>query len=174
MRTIGYWAAILVFVGAGIVLEGGHLSAYFQFTSALLVLFPTFSYLLFRCGLIGTFEFLKRLVSGKTSPADNVHIEMVATLGFLFGAIGSIIGMVHVMENLTDTTRLGAGVAVAFITAFYGAVPAIILFPLKSTNSEHAASQNSGSHLKKAAGFMMMTFFMLGTSLAAVLYATAK
>ncbi len=36
------------------------------------------------------------------------------------GILGAVIGLIHVMGNLTDPTRLGAGIAVAFVATVYG------------------------------------------------------
>ncbi len=37
-----------------------------------------------------------------------------------FGILGAVIGLIHVMENLTDPSKLGAGIAVAFVATVYG------------------------------------------------------
>lgn len=36
------------------------------------------------------------------------------------GILGAVMGLIHVMENLTDPSRLGAGIAVAFVATIYG------------------------------------------------------
>lgn len=36
------------------------------------------------------------------------------------GIIGAVMGLIHVMENLTDPSKLGAGIAVAFVATIYG------------------------------------------------------
>lgn len=36
------------------------------------------------------------------------------------GILGAVMGLVHVMENLSDPTKLGAGIAVAFVATIYG------------------------------------------------------
>lgn len=36
------------------------------------------------------------------------------------GILGAVLGLIHVMENLTDPTKLGAGIAVAFVATIYG------------------------------------------------------
>ena len=49
------------------------------------------------------------------------------------GIIGAVLGLIHVMENLSDTSKLGAGIAVAFVATIYGVGSANILFlPLGS------------------------------------------
>lgn len=44
------------------------------------------------------------------------------------GIIGAVLGLIHVMENLSDTSKLGAGIAVAFVATVYGVGSANILF----------------------------------------------
>lgn len=44
------------------------------------------------------------------------------------GIIGAVLGLIHVMGNLSDTSKLGAGIAVAFVATIYGVVFANLLF----------------------------------------------
>ena len=47
------------------------------------------------------------------------------------GIIGAVLGLIHVMDNLTDPSKLGAGIAVAFVATIYGLVTAnIICLPM--------------------------------------------
>ena len=47
------------------------------------------------------------------------------------GIIGAVLGLIHVMDNLTDPSKLGAGIAVAFVATIYGLVLAnIICLPM--------------------------------------------
>ena len=47
------------------------------------------------------------------------------------GIIGAVLGLIHVMGNLTDPSKLGAGIAVAFVATIYGLVLAnIICLPM--------------------------------------------
>lgn len=36
------------------------------------------------------------------------------------GILGAVLGLIHVMENLADPSKLGAGIAVAFVATVYG------------------------------------------------------
>ncbi len=36
------------------------------------------------------------------------------------GILGAVLGLIHVMENLTDPSKLGGGIAVAFVATVYG------------------------------------------------------
>ncbi len=44
------------------------------------------------------------------------------------GIIGSVLGLIHVMNNLADPSKLGSGIAVAFIATVYGVVLANLVF----------------------------------------------
>jgi chemotaxis protein MotA len=47
------------------------------------------------------------------------------------GILGAVLGLIHVMENLSDPSKLGAGIAVAFVATIYGVGTAnLILLPL--------------------------------------------
>ncbi|HEY3326830.1 MAG TPA: flagellar motor protein [Novimethylophilus sp.] len=49
------------------------------------------------------------------------------------GIIGAVMGLIHVMENLSDPSKLGAGIAVAFVATIYGVGSANLFFlPLSS------------------------------------------
>ncbi len=44
------------------------------------------------------------------------------------GIIGAVLGLIHVMGNLTDTSKLGTGIAVAFVATLYGVGSANLIF----------------------------------------------
>nr|WP_218132023.1 flagellar motor protein [Undibacterium oligocarboniphilum] len=44
------------------------------------------------------------------------------------GILGAVLGLIHVMENLTDPAKLGGGIAVAFVATIYGVGLANLLF----------------------------------------------
>lgn len=44
------------------------------------------------------------------------------------GIIGAVLGLIHVMQNLNDPSKLGAGIAVAFVATVYGVGAANLLF----------------------------------------------
>ena len=49
------------------------------------------------------------------------------------GIIGAVLGLIHVMNNLSDTSKLGAGIAVAFVATIYGLMTAnIVCIPLST------------------------------------------
>jgi chemotaxis protein MotA len=60
------------------------------------------------------------------------------------GIIGAVMGLIHVMNNLADPAKLGAGIAVAFVATIYGVGLANLFFlPManKLKNIIHAQTQ---------------------------------
>lgn len=55
-------------------------------------------------------------------------LEFMGASAPAFGMIGTLIGLVSMLNNLSDPSGLGAGMAVALITTFYGALLANVLF----------------------------------------------
>ena len=49
------------------------------------------------------------------------------------GILGAVMGLIHVMENLSDPSKLGSGIAVAFVATIYGVGSANLFFlPISS------------------------------------------
>jgi chemotaxis protein MotA len=44
------------------------------------------------------------------------------------GILGAVLGLIHVMENLADPSKLGSGIATAFVATVYGVALANLLF----------------------------------------------
>lgn len=44
------------------------------------------------------------------------------------GILGAVLGLIHVMENLSDPSKLGSGIAVAFVATVYGVGAANLIF----------------------------------------------
>lgn len=59
------------------------------------------------------------------------------------GIIGAVLGLIHVMSNLEDTSKLGAGIAVAFVATIYGLVTANIVCLPAATKIKHRIKDDS-------------------------------
>jgi chemotaxis protein MotA len=58
------------------------------------------------------------------------------------GILGAVLGLIHVMQNLSDPSKLGSGIAVAFVATIYGVGFANILFiPLGSRIKKIVANE---------------------------------
>ena len=63
------------------------------------------------------------------------------------GILGAVLGLIHVMENLADPSKLGGGIAVAFVATVYGVGAANLFFlpianKIKFKLKEEAGSRN--------------------------------
>lgn len=54
--------------------------------------------------------------------------EAAAGYSPTIGIIGAVLGLMHVMQNLSDPNKLGGGIAVAFVATIYGVAFANLLF----------------------------------------------
>jgi chemotaxis protein MotA len=53
------------------------------------------------------------------------------------GILGAVLGLIHVMSNLDESSKLGAGITVAFVAMIYGVVFANLIFLLFSTKIKY-------------------------------------
>lgn len=167
MKTVLLWIGFVICIASGLLLAGLSVKVLLQPTSAIIVLVPVALYLLYSYGA-GVGQFFGRAVRQEIQEDDCRVIETASALGFLFGIIGFVIGFVMVMSNISDTSKLGAGIAMSVVSIFYGAVPSIMLLPLRTS----AGKASGGDGIaRKAAGFMVVAFCMMMTDLFVVLYA---
>lgn len=54
--------------------------------------------------------------------------ESAGAFGPTIGIIGAVLGLIHVMENLSDASKLGSGIAVAFVATVYGVASANLFY----------------------------------------------
>ncbi len=55
-------------------------------------------------------------------------LESAAGYAPTLGILGAVLGLIHVMENLAAPSKLGAGIAVAFVATIYGVGSANLIF----------------------------------------------
>lgn len=64
------------------------------------------------------------------------------------GIIGAVMGLIYVMRNLADPSKLGAGIAVAFVATIYGvAVANLILLPIANKLTIYINQQSQSKEL---------------------------
>ncbi len=62
---------------------------------------------------------------------SNFAVKLFTSMGAMapaFGMIGTLIGLIQMMGNLSDPSQIGAGMAVALVTTFYGSLIANLFF----------------------------------------------
>jgi chemotaxis protein MotA len=62
------------------------------------------------------------------------------------GIIGAVMGLIHVMENLADPSKLGAGIATAFVATIYGVGLANMLFLPMANKLKSQVHERSKMH----------------------------
>lgn len=60
--------------------------------------------------------------------ANAAVLEAMGTLAPAFGMVGTIIGLIQMLKKLSDPSTIGAGMATALITTFYGSMLANFVF----------------------------------------------
>ena len=79
-------------------------------------------------------QLLEKILQTDVHQIENRHFEGArilaagGTFAPAFGMIGTLIGLVSMLSTLSDPTKIGAGMATALVTTFYGAVLANALF----------------------------------------------
>jgi chemotaxis protein MotA len=87
--------------------------------------------------LQSTLEQENRTFEAERSRAAKVF-EAAGGFAPTIGIIGAVLGLIHVMENLSDPTRLGSGIAVAFVATIYGVASANLIFlPIAKKLARH-------------------------------------
>jgi len=79
-------------------------------------------------------QLLEKILETDVEMIENRHADGAKLLGMggtfapAYGMIGTLIGLVNMLSSLEDPTQIGAGMATALITTFYGAVLANAIF----------------------------------------------
>ena len=87
-------------------------------------------------------ETLEMELSGYESHYTDAAKVWMAAGGYAptIGIIGAVMGLIHVMENLSDPSKLGSGIAVAFVATIYGVGSANLVFlPISSKLRFHVS-----------------------------------
>lgn len=133
-KNLLFWAGLTVSVLGFSELQGIHIRQLFHPLSLMYVLTPIAIFLATQYGLRGSLNFVKHVFKGTLDDHDYEMVYKISTLGFLLGTLGCLLGFIHVLTNLTDAAVMGKGVAVSFMTFFYGLLPTLFAFPLVRNN----------------------------------------
>ncbi len=64
------------------------------------------------------------------------------------GILGAVLGLIHVMENLDDPSKLGPGIAVAFVATVYGVgVSNLVLLPMATKIKRRLGTERERKNL---------------------------
>ncbi len=143
-HTVRTTTRIVGFLGFGalivaMILLGGDLAAYVNIPSVVLVIGGTGALLLLTFGHDGCLTAMRLAIRGKrkiehtpTSQRGDpvVFFRLAAAYALTMGFVGTLIGMIAMLSNMDDPSKIGAGMAVALLTQLYGglvAAPCIAL-----------------------------------------------
>lgn len=93
-------------------------------------------------------DLIRKVMETELSYLQDRHLkgqQLFSTLGMYspaFGMIGTLIGLIAMLQNLDDPAAIGPGMAVALITTFYGALIANLVFlPLATKLNNHSGNE---------------------------------
>jgi flagellar motor component MotA len=122
---------VCLFVAMGLFVSGilmnSDLCAFFDVPSLLIVVLSSLLLAMAHHGVGGVVDALSAAVSSRAGgdPRIEQHIEVMQTLRNLFCAsagVGTLIGLVSMLQNMDDPSAIGPAMAVALLTAFYGLI----------------------------------------------------
>lgn len=76
---------------------------------------------------------IEQILNAEIEAMDSRHsqgkaiLDMIAKYAPAFGMIGTLMGLVAMLNNMDDPKKIGPGMAVAILTTFYGAIIANVL-----------------------------------------------
>ncbi len=79
-------------------------------------------------------EMIRNIMEAEVTSLEERHtkgqsiMKSMGTYAPAFGMIGTLIGLIKMLQTLDDPSQIGAGMAVALVTTFYGALLANLLF----------------------------------------------
>src|SRR3569623_25899 len=154
ITSIGGIVFAIACILGGQAIEGGHAGALVQATAAIIVIggtigacavaFPMPDFL--KGAKMGALAFKNKKSDSEALIKQIVELAAVARregvlaleqklsdikepiLKRAVGILGAVLGLIHVMENLSDPSKLGGGIATAFVATVYGVGAANLLF----------------------------------------------
>ncbi len=72
------------------------------------------------------------------------------------GIIGAVLGLIHVMGNLSDPSKLGPGIAVAFVATVYGVASANLIFLPAGNKIKKKAHHHTSERMAVLEGALMI------------------
>lgn len=89
---------------------------------------------------------IEKQVQMDRADESSAVLEKMGDLSPAWGMVGTLIGLVIMMLNLSDPSSIGPSMAVALLTTFYGAVFANLIFIPGATKIEHRSTKAIKHH----------------------------
>lgn len=127
----GFGGIALITIAAVLISPGATLMGFIDYPSLILCVGVVAGFLLVSHGVVAAWRGLVIAVRGTSKNLDDVHLAVdvcdAATQSVvLAGVIGSLIGLVIMLGNMSDPSAIGPGMAVALLATFYSALLACI------------------------------------------------
>jgi len=180
-RTLLGISMLMAFILVGQAVDGGHASSLLSFASFSVVLCATWIGAVSVYGVRRPWRQFKTLFYPQEGQGRNVSsirgmFRLLVYISPLTGFIGVILGFIHTMENLSDPSKIGSGIAIAFISMLYGIIQSIIAYVMVATIDE--ATDNSSSNREnpstEPALFGVMGFFIIFALFFVVMYSISE
>ena len=145
---------VFAFLGVSTVvitclLEGANLKNYVQGSPFMIVVGGTLFFTLAHHSFAQVRAAFQAALRGDALNAEEAtrHLLVLSTARMLaqaLGAIGFLLGIVHVLGHLSDPTKVGPGIAVSLLSTLYGLILSeLILGPLKNRVSARVDDVNA-------------------------------
>jgi chemotaxis protein MotA len=82
-------------------------------------------------------------VAGRRARASASVFETAGGYAPTMGIIGTVMGLIHVLSNLSDAAKLGPAIAVAFLATFYGVSSANVFWLPLAAKLKHRAAEEA-------------------------------
>ena len=143
----------LLFAGAGTALivmamvTGGTLNAFINAPSMFIVLSGMCCFSLAHHSFGDIKEAFQHATSDAASPNLQKDLSVIATVRkttYGSGVAGTIIGLMHMLQNMYDPSAIGPAMAVAILTAFYAVLLAeFFIDPMANRLLSHATTEET-------------------------------
>ncbi|MFQ5504315.1 MAG: motility protein A [Planctomycetota bacterium] len=70
-------------------------------------------------------------------------LETMGSMAPAFGMIGTLIGLIQMLQNMEDPSSIGKGMAVALLTTFYGALSANVIYIPFATKLDNRSKEEN-------------------------------
>jgi len=152
LRSVLGMVLIAMLIGGAISVHGS-LPSFVDLASLLIV-----------CGLVGAgalvsfpvSELVEALAPGRASTPElearrQVVLHRLADLSVSAGVVGTCIGLVLMLQNLDDPTKIGPAMAVALLTLLYGVVLGELVLRGLATGSSVSSDGAAGASSRRGA-----------------------
>ena len=177
------WVALALMTGliGAAIMMGSPLLAFINLPSVLLVVGGLvagliWSYPMSEFGLVLQEQLTQPELSEERALAGHAFFSRAADLAIASGLVGTLIGLVQMLQNLEDPNAIGPAMAVALLTLFYGVVLGELIF--RSAATDCLTRAGLITDVRSRRGFvtvyaalamlmvLMLTFFVMLVSMA--------